>query len=154
MAKSTVGQQNRERTKNDINTLTPLLSTNMQRSVNLSKEKGASSWLTTLPLKTHGFTLHKQAFRDALSLRYGWTPNKLPSKCACGSSFTVEHALSCAKGGFPSIRHNEIRDFTADFLSEVCNNVCTEPELLPVTGENLAGASANTQPGARLGWLL
>ncbi len=62
MAKSTVGQQNRERT----NTLTPLLSTNMQRSVNLSKEKGASSWLTTLPLKTHGFTLHKQAFRDAL----------------------------------------------------------------------------------------
>ena len=70
MAKSTVDQQNRERTKNDINTLTPLLSTNMQRSVNLSKEKGASSWLTTLPLKTHGFTLHKQAFRDALSLRY------------------------------------------------------------------------------------
>ncbi len=150
MAKSTVGQQNRERTKNDINTLTPLLSTNMQRSVNLSKEKGASSWLTTLPLKTHGFTLHKQAFRDALSLRYGWTPNKLPSKCACGSSFTVEHALSCAKGGFPSIRHNEIRDLTADLLSEVCNNVCTEPELLPVTGENLAGASANIQPGARL----
>ena len=150
MAKSTVGQQNRERTKNDINTLTPLLSTNMQRSVNLSKEKGASSWLTTLLLKTHGFTLHKQAFRDALSLRYGWTPNKLPSKCACGSSFTVEHALSCAKGGFPSIRHNEIRNLTADLLSEVCNNVCTEPELLPVTGENLAGASANIQPGARL----
>ncbi len=54
------------------------------------------------------------------------------------------------KGGFPSIRHNEIRDLTADLLSEVCNNVCTEPELLPVTGENLAGASANIQPGARL----
>ena len=89
-------------------------------------------------------------FRDALSLRYGWTPNKLPSKCACGSSFTVEHALSCAKGGFPSIRHNEIRDLTADLLSEVCNNVCTEPELLPVTGEYLAGASANIQPGTRL----
>ncbi len=73
---------------------------------------------------------------------------KRPSKCACGSSLTVEHALSCAKGGFPSIRHNEIRDLTAGLLSEVCNNVCTEPELLPVTGENLAGASANTQPGA------
>ena len=28
--------------------------------------------------------------------------------------------------------------------------MCTEPELLPVTGENLAGASANIQPGARL----
>ncbi len=115
----------------DINTLMPTLSTDLKRSVKLSKEKGASSWLTTLPLKAHGFTLHK---RDALSLRYGWTPKKLPSKCACGSSLTVEHALSCAKGGFPSIRHNEIRDLTADLLSEVCNNVCTEPELLPVTG--------------------
>ena len=28
--------------------------------------------------------------------------------------------------------------------------MCTEPELLLITGENLAGASANTQPGARL----
>ena len=28
--------------------------------------------------------------------------------------------------------------------------MCTEPELLPATGENLAGASANIQPGARL----
>ncbi len=149
-AKSTVRQQNREKTLNDINTLMPLLSTDLLRSVKLSKEKGASSWLTTLPLKVHGFTLHKQAFRDALSLRYGWTPKKLPTKCACGSSFTVEHALSCAKGGFPSIRHNEIRDLTANLLSEVCNNVCIEPELLPVTEENLAGASANTQPGARL----
>ena len=122
----------------------------MQRSVKLAKEKGSSSWLTALPLKAHGFVLHKQAFRDALALRYGWTPKKLPSKCACGSSFTVEHALSCAKGEYPSIRHNEIRDLTANLLSEVCNNVCTEPELLPVTGENLSGASANAQPGARL----
>ena len=76
--------------------------------------------------------------------------NYLPSRCDCGSSFTVEHALSCVKGGYPSIRHNEIRDLTANLLSEVCNNVCTEPELLPVTGENLTGASANVQPGARL----
>ena len=54
------------------------------------------------------------------------------------------------KGGYPSIRHNEIRDLTANLLSEVCNNVCTEPELLPVTGENLSGASVNVQPEARL----
>ncbi len=58
----------------DINTLMPTLSTDLKRSVKLSKEKGASSWLTTLPLKA---PLHKQAFRDALSLRYGWTPKKL-----------------------------------------------------------------------------
>ena len=36
----------------------------------------------------------------------------LPAHCACGISFTVEHALSCPKGGLSSIRHNEIRDLT------------------------------------------
>ncbi len=35
-------------------------------------------------------------------------------------------------------------------LTEVCNNVCTEPELQPMTGEVLRGASANVQPGVRL----
>ena len=70
--------------------------------------------------------------------------------CACGTNFTVEHALSCAKGGYPSIRHNEIRDFTANLMSEVCHNVAIEPHLQPITGEILSGASANTQDGARL----
>ena len=55
----------------------------------------------------------------------GWTPSRLPSKCECGNSVNVGHALSCAKGGFPSLRHNEIR-------------------------EQLNGASANSQDGARL----
>ena len=41
------------------------------------------------------------------------TPGRLPAKCACGAVFSVEHALSCPKGGFPSIRHNEIRNLTA-----------------------------------------
>ena len=149
-SKATIRQQNKERVIKDAANLTERLSADMQRSVKLAKEKGSSSWLTALPLKAHSFVLHKQAFRDALALRYGWPPKKLPSRCDCGSSFTVEHALSCAKGGYPSIRHNEIRDLTANLLSEVCNNVCTEPELLPVTGENLTGASANAQPGARL----
>ena len=58
--------------------------------------------------------------------------------------------MSCPKGGFPSIRHNEIRDLTANLLSEVCNDVCTEPHLQPITGEHLSGASANTQEEARL----
>ena len=31
----------------------------------LSQEKGASTWLTTLPIDEHGFALHKAAFRTA-----------------------------------------------------------------------------------------
>ena len=34
----------------------------------LSRERGASAWLTSLAIDDHGFTLHKSAFRDALSL--------------------------------------------------------------------------------------
>ena len=122
----------------------------LKRAVELAKEKGASTWLTSLPLSEHGFTLHKGAFQDALALRYGWTPSNMPAKCACGSKFDVEHALSCAKGGFPTMRHNEIRDLTATLLSDVCKDVCVEPELQPVTGEVLTGPAANCQDGARL----
>ncbi len=43
----------------------------------------------------------------------------------CGTHFSIEHALSC---GFPSIRHNEIRDISANLMSEVCNNVYRSPE--------------------------
>ena len=34
----------------------------------LVQEKGASSWLTALPIQEQGFSLHKTAFRDALAL--------------------------------------------------------------------------------------
>ena len=81
--------------------------------------------------------LHKGAFRDSLCLRYNWRPSHLPSHCVCGSSFHVSHALSCTYGGFPSVRHNEQRNLTAHFLTEVCQNVCIEPELQPLNGERI-----------------
>ena len=92
-------------------------------------EPGASAWLSTLPMEEHGFCLSKGAFRDALSLRYGWSITNVSSQCACGSVFSVDHAMSCHKGGFPSLRHNEIRDLTAGLLNEACPNVSVEPSL-------------------------
>ena len=73
-----------------------------------------------------------------------------PANCAWGSSFSIEHALSCPKGGLPSIRLNEIRDFTAKLLSKACLQVATEPELQPVSPEDFSLSTANTQDGARL----
>ena len=108
------------------------------------------AYCSTFRLTEHSFTLHKSAFHNALALRYGWTPSRLPSECECGNTFNVEHALSCAKGGFPSLRHNEIRDITASLLTEVCSQVCVEPDLQPVTSDQLNGASANSQDSARL----
>ena len=119
--------------------------------MDLATVRGASSWLTTLPLSEHGFTLHRSAFQDALALRYGWSPLRPPSLCACGTSFSVEHALSCPKGGLPSLRHNEIRDLTATLLTEVCSQVCVEPELQPVQhSDEFPLATSNTQDSARL----
>ena len=126
------------------------LSSELLYSTQLAEEKGASNWLTSLPIQEHGFSLHKAAFRDALALRYGWRPNNLPSECICGKSLSVDHALSCSCGGFPMLRHNELRDLTASLLSEVCTNVAVEPPLQELSGEELSGAAANKKNGARL----
>ena len=88
--------------------------------------------------------------QHALALRYGWSPANAPLNCACGTHFSVENVLSCTKGGYPSIRHNEIRDLTASLLSELCHNVSTEPHLQTMTGEVMSGLSANIQDGAQL----
>ena len=124
------------------------LSNDLQYAMDLAQEKGASNWLTTLPIREHGFTLHKGDFRDALALRYGWT--RCPSHCPCGTSFSVEHALSYPKGGFPTIRHNEVHDLSAGLMSQVCHDVGIEPVLQPLNGEEFVGASTICENDARL----
>jgi len=46
------------------------LSDPTKRAVEQAKERGASNWLSTLPLEDQGFTLNKGEFRDALAIRY------------------------------------------------------------------------------------
>ena len=125
-------------------------SNTLKTLVELASEKGASNWLMVLPLQEHNFTLYKTAFHDAVALRYGWDPVRLPQYCVCGKKFSVEHAFTCPKGGFPSIRQNEIRDLTAGLLTEVCHEVEVEPHLQPVTGEKFILTSSNIEDGAHL----
>ena len=47
-------------------------------------------------------------------------------------------------------RHNEIQDFTANVLTEVCHDVCVEPTLQELNGESLPHVTANSDDGARL----
>ena len=63
---------------------------------------------------------------------------------------SIDHALTCKTGGFPAIRHNEVRDITASLLSEVCHGVTIEPHLQPLTGEVMSHNTAVTEDGARL----
>ena len=108
-------------------------------------EAGASNWLNALPIKEHGFYLDKQSFWDALYLRYNLKLPRLPEKCVCGNNFDVRHTLS-----FISIRHNEVRDLTAELLTEVCKDIKVGPKLTPVTGEKFQYKSANIDEGARV----
>ena len=82
-------------------------------------------------------------------IRYGWELNRLPENCECGTKFTIEHALSCKKGGFISLRHNRIRNLTATLLREVCHDVQVEPRLQTLTGETFDETTANITDEAR-----
>ena len=126
------------------------LPADLQCSMELASEKGASNWLSALPLEKYGFALHKGAFRDAVCLRYGWIPKNLSTHCVCGQSFTIDHALSCLTGGFPIIRHNEQKDVTVSLLQEVCHNVCSQPHLQQLSGEVLNGRISIRGDDARL----
>jgi len=113
-------------------------------------EPGASSWLSVLPLREHGFVLNKGEFRDALALRYAWQLRNTPQTCVCGVDFSVNHALTCKRGGFTTLRHNEVRDLLAVELTQICSSVSTEPALLPVSGEVFLAESTNKKDGARV----
>lgn len=119
------------------------------RADKLVRGKGASNWLTAVPLECHGFVLHKGAFLNALCLRYGWMPEKLPTKCECGGAFSINHALNCPNGAFPTLQHNEVRDFTGKLLAKVCSVVTLEPDLQTFEGECLDFTLTNHEENAR-----
>ena len=112
-------------------------------------QKGVSNWLTNLPIKEYGYELTKQEFWDVIKIRYNWPLDRIPSQCICGVSFDVTHALSCKKGGFITLRHNEVRDVTSRLLDEVCIDMRKEPILQEVNNEDLP-REANKSKEARL----
>ena len=100
--------------------------------------------VTAVPIKDKGFYLNKSEFWDAIYLRYGFQFKMIPSSCCCGKFFSMEHALTCLRGGFIAMRHNIIRDTTAELLNEVCKDVRTEPKLMELTGERFKYKTANS----------
>ena len=129
--------------------LSEKLSLIRQKSLELGCEKGASCWLSALPLQSLGYVLNKREFRDSICLRYGWAIANVPRYCSCGKKNDIDHALSCKSGPYVNFRHNAIRDAYAEILKEVCVDVRTEPGLLPVNPANLS-SSAITTDQARL----
>ncbi len=153
-AKSKVVHRKREREKSQLQELKKQLTPNpknfpeppLSKALDLANQKGASSWLTALPLQETNFVLNKEEFRDALALRYGWRPKHLPQKCACGATNSISHCLDCKLGGYINMRHNETRNIFATFLRKAgCHSVAIEQGLMPVEGE------LDNYPGAEKG---
>ena len=121
------------------------LPTTKQRVMDLLGKKGSSSWLTALPLKDQSFILNKGEFRNALGLRYGWQLKNLAHYCVsvCGVSFSTDNAMICLHGGMNIVLHNKICDLTTDWMNEVCTETEKEPQLQPLSGENILPRTSN-----------
>ena len=87
--KSTLKQTRRANLQALARRLYSSFSAPLQRCLDLAQEKGASNWLTALPIDDYGFALHKSGFRDALALRYDWPLKDIPSSCTCGHQLKI-----------------------------------------------------------------
>ena len=77
----------------------------------LGQIRQTGAWLTQMPLKLNGTILSKDDLFDNTWLHYGMSPVNLCKRCdGCGARFSVEHELSCKKGGLVCQCHDDIRD--------------------------------------------
>ena len=149
--KSSIRSSRQSLYSDSFSSLHSQLDQSLKTALDLATVRGASAWLSALPLSEYDFSLHKVAFHDAVVLRYVWPLQQTPSHCTCGAAFSVDHALSCPKSGRPSLHHNEIRDLTAYLLTKVCHQVQVEPKLQPVNDpDTFSYATTNSQDGAQL----
>ena len=79
--------------KSRMESVDSTLPSDLLRSVNQSRDKGASAWLTAVRLVDQGLVLNKQEFRDSLRLRYNILLVDLPRKCVAVRS--IPSAMPC-----------------------------------------------------------
>ena len=118
--------------KEILNDLRTRMTKEQMRGNDVAQLKGASAWLTSLPLE-EGFVLNKREFFDDLAPRYRCLLSRLPQYCACGKNFVMDHATSCMKGGYVHRRHDRIRDLFARAMDDVFKGVGIEPSFQPLT---------------------
>ena len=109
---------------------------------------GASSWFSATQLKESDRHLSKSDFRDLIRLRYLLSLENMPLTCVCGKDYLITHALTCATGWFNIKRHNDVQDYLANLLNEMCADVSIEPHLVQVTEDETT--STNREDAARL----
>ena len=149
-AKAAIKARHRTALKEKADNIQSRLPDPQRRAMELAREKGGSSTLTTIPISEHGFCFDvKSDFHDHIHLRYCWPLDNLPPTCPCGADFTIDHAQICKLSGFIHMRHNDPTTFLAQCMKEVHQDVELEPPLQPLNGETFRHLTANTDPDAR-----
>ena len=113
------------------------------RAVLQTKEKGASSWLTVIPIQEHGFSFTKSEFKDALPIRFNKQLQGIPSKYPCGEKYDLNHTINCKRGRFVVMRHNNVRDFEANLLKPIQNDIEIKPALQKTGNERIDGRTGD-----------
>ena len=111
--------------------------------VDLSSQTGVSNWLMVLQITEFWFELSKQQFWDSIRLQYGWKMTNLPITCSCWNKFDIQASMICEKGGFISIKCNDLPDVTTNMMSGKCKDTKTEPNSTYLSGEELHGRTSN-----------
>ena len=73
--------------------------------------------------------IEKKEFFDLTYLEYGWEPKNLPKECVFEGKYNIDHTSISKTDGFITLRHKEVVDVTAGYLSRVCKDVSKEPVL-------------------------
>ena len=111
------------------------MSPSKARRIERAKETGG--WLSILPNSLNGTTLERDEFRDSLRIRYGLAPLNLPMHCdGCGDPFTVQHAMTCKKGGLVMRRHEAVAAEWHDLCARATTSTSVSDEPLIYTGQS------------------
>ena len=120
-----------------------------QECLNRARKSGA--WLTLTPDRINGTELSEEEFRDSLRIRFGLQPKHLPNRCeGCHQRFSVEHAMSCKRGGLILLRHNDVTNEWSSLCSQALKPSAILDEPLIHNGRDQDDTNANIpQPELR-----
>jgi hypothetical protein len=125
-------------------------SSSLQTKRRMDRATKTGAWLTVMPDRLNGTDLSADEFRDSLLLRFGLTPHSLPHRCeGCQQRFTVEHAMSCKKGGLVLLRHNDLSSEWQALCAQALSPsaVSDEPLIHNGQGQQVRGAGVQrTEP--------
>ena len=122
-----------------------------QEEKRLHRATRNGAWLSAVPHRLNCTELSQEEFRDNLCLRYGLMHQDINATCdGCGKKFSIEHALSCPKGGLLLARHDDAVKEWGDLRagSLVPSAITYEPKInsRTVQGER-TGARARQEGG-------